>query len=84
MCGDIQGPWTVAPPNNLPLSPAAQSFENSLDFCPLIPVITIASAEFKPAGTLSARSVFSLAEPEVNQAHAFRKISVNPRALLNQ
>lgn len=66
MYGDIQGLWTVTPPNNLPFSPADQSFENSLDFCPLIPVTTMASAEFKPAGTLSAPSVFSLAEPKVN------------------
>lgn len=84
MCGDIQGPCTVTPPNNLPLSAADQSFDNSLDFGPLIAVTTIASAEFKRAGALSAPSVFSLAEPKVIQAHAYGRMSVDPRALLSQ
>lgn len=75
---------TVTPPNNLPLSAADQSFDNSLDFGPLIAVTTIASAEFKRAGALSALSVFSLAEPKVIQAHACGRISVDPRVLLSQ
>lgn len=54
MCWDIQGSWLIAALNYLPLSPTDQSFENSLDFCPLIPSTTITGAEVKLAETLLA------------------------------
>lgn len=40
---------------------------------------TIADAEVKPSGALSATSVFSLAESKVKPAQAFQRISVNRR-----
>lgn len=45
----------------------------------LTSVTTIADAEVKPSGALSATSVFSLVESKVNLAQAFQRISVNRR-----
>lgn len=69
----------MAPPDNTPLCPTDRNFQNNLDFCPLIPATTIASAKVTLSGTLSAASFFSLAESKVDQAKAFRRISVTPR-----